>query len=171
MKKRQIFKLLSGFTLLMFMQTVCAQYAWINEQGVKQFSDLPPPKNTPKDKILREPHGRVIRPSVESSSNENNTEKNEIDKIEKPKSIGSQIEELNKRRIAKEEAIKKEADEKQQKNDHKKNCDRAKNYKQTIDEGFQIMSRSAEGERVPLDEKQRGKELREVKKFLDDCKK
>ncbi|BBB67028.1 hypothetical protein UNDYM_2775 [Undibacterium sp. YM2] len=42
---------------LAFCAVAHAQYVWIDDKGNKQFSDLPPPKSVPKDKILKAPGG------------------------------------------------------------------------------------------------------------------
>ena len=34
-----------------------AQYVWLDEHGVKQFSDVAPPGNIPEKRILKQPHG------------------------------------------------------------------------------------------------------------------
>ena len=45
-----------------------------------------------------------------------------------------------------------------------------KNYKQTLDEGSLIMTRGKDGERIPMDEAQRNREMQDAKKILEDCK-
>ena len=34
-----------------------AQWMWVNDKGVKQFSDQPPPPGTPPNRILKAPRG------------------------------------------------------------------------------------------------------------------
>jgi len=37
-----------------------AQWMWVNDKGVKQFSDQPPPPGTPANRILKAPRGVAI---------------------------------------------------------------------------------------------------------------
>lgn len=149
-----------------------AQYVWLNEKGVKQYSDAPPPRSVPSDRIIKSPSGKSVANTraTPAPSSEDNSGKSELAKIEKPKTLANKIEDFNKRKIAREEAEKKVEAEQQNKEAKSKNCERAKNYKQTLDEGGLIMTRSKEGERIPLDEAQRNKDMLETKKILEECK-
>ncbi|MBI3713635.1 MAG: DUF4124 domain-containing protein [Burkholderiales bacterium] len=159
---------------LMATATAQAQYVWLNDKGIKQYSDTPPPRSVPADRIIKSPGGKSANSTHASpSSTTPATEtsgKSELAKIEKPKTLANKIEDFNKRKIAKEEAEKKEEAEQQNKEVKAKNCERAKNYKQSLDEGGLIMTRSKEGERIPMDEAQRNKEMQEAKKVLEECK-
>lgn len=48
-------QLLTGALLLVLANAALAQFVWIDAKGTKQFSDQPPPPNTPPSKILRAP--------------------------------------------------------------------------------------------------------------------
>lgn len=149
-----------------------AQYVWLNDKGVKQYSDSPPPRNIPLDRIVKSPSGKSasnVR-TTPSPAIDDNKGKSELAKIEKPKTLANKIEDFNKRKIAREEAEKKAETEQQNKEVKTKNCERAKNYKQSLDEGGLIMTRSKEGERIPMDEAQRNKDILETKKILEECK-
>lgn len=155
-------------------QNCVAQYVWLNEKGGKQYSDMPPPKNTPKERILKAPGGvnRIIVESnnTDSDNTKNSAPKSEIEKLQKPQTAINKNEDFNKRKIAKEEAEKKAETERQAAADKEKNCARAKSYQQTIESGMIITSRDQNGERIILDETQRAKELADVKKVTGDCK-
>lgn len=47
--------------LLLASALAHAQYAWIDEKGTRQYSDKPPPPDTPSAKILKLPRG-MARP-------------------------------------------------------------------------------------------------------------
>ena len=34
---------------------LAAQYVWLNDKGVKQYSDMPPPAAVPNQRILKSP--------------------------------------------------------------------------------------------------------------------
>lgn len=170
---KKVFTLATSFLLITgFSGTACAQYVWLNDKGVKQYSDLPPPKSVAKDKIIKSPFGKNTAPSTSNSEETKpaTAGKSELEKIEKPVTLASKNEDFNKRKIAREESEKKAADEKQNAENKEKNCERAKTYKQSLDDGVLIMTRDKSGERSPLDEAQRAKEMNDVKKALSDCK-
>jgi hypothetical protein len=170
MQKKAFFSIISISLTLTCASTAFAQYIWLNDKGVKQYSDHPPPKSVPKDKIVKSPFG-VSRPSENTASEikNNDATKSEIEKIERPVTLAKKNEEFNKRRIAKEEAEKKAETEQQNTEVKARNCERAKSYKQSLDEGVLIMTRNKNGERIPLDETQRAKEAAEAKKILNEC--
>ncbi len=166
-KNRQL--ILSSFIVSLLLSPLAmAQYIWLNDKGVKQYSDTPPPKSVPRDKIIKTPSG-VVRPTENPSSTSADT-KSDPSKLEKPVTLASKNEEFNKRKLAREEAEKKAAAEKQDADAHAKNCERAKAYKQSLDEGSLIMTRNKDGERTVLDETQRAKEAAEVSKALANCR-
>ncbi|MFZ6800225.1 DUF4124 domain-containing protein [Undibacterium sp. Di24W] len=170
MQKKAFFSTVGISLALVCANTAFAQYIWLNDIGIKQYSDKPPPKSVPKDKIIKTPFG--LARNTESSASEpknNDGNKSEIEKIEKPVTLAKKNEEFNKRKIAKEEADKKAETEQQNTEAKAKNCERAKSYKQSLDEGILIMTRNKNGERIPLDETQRAKEAAEAKKILSEC--
>ncbi|WP_395007566.1 DUF4124 domain-containing protein [Undibacterium sp.] len=167
MQKNRKFLLSSFIVSLLLSNIAIAQYIWLNDKGVKQYSDTPPPKSVPRDKIIKTPAGIVRGAASPTASSET---KSDSDKLEKPVTLASKNEDFNKRKLAREEAEKKASSDAQQAEAKNKNCERAKSYKQSLEEGMLIMSRNKDGERVTLDEGQRAKELTEVKKTLSDCK-
>lgn len=173
MQTKSSIALLAFATSLNFIisDTALAQYVWVNDKGMKQFSDVPPPKGTPKDRILKAP-GVRNQISEDKNTNANNADagKNEIEKLQKPETLASKNEDYNKRKIAREESEKKAAQEQQANQEKQKNCGRAKAYQQSIESGMPILTRNQSGERVILDETQRNQELAEAKKILNDCK-
>ena len=167
MQKNRKFLLSSFVVSLLLSNIAMAQYIWLNDKGVKQYSDTPPPKSVPRDKIIKTPAGAVRGAAGQNTNPETKTDS---DKLEKPVTLASKNEEFNKRKLAREDAEKKASSEAQQAQEKSKNCERAKTYKQSIEEGMLITTRNKDGERVTLDEAQRAKELTEVKKTLADCK-
>jgi len=170
MQKKAFFSTIGISLALVCANTAFAQYIWLNDKGVKQYSDQPPPKSVPKDKIVKSPFG--LARSTENTNSEpksNDANKSEIEKIEKPVTLAKKNEDFNKRKIAKEEADKKAETEQHNTEAKAKNCERAKSYKQSLDEGVLIMTRNKNGERIPLDETQRAKEAAEAKKILSEC--
>ena len=60
---------LAGATALLTSAPLAhAQYAWIGANGVRHFSDRPPPPSTPLHKILKAPGQAAPAPAPESTS-------------------------------------------------------------------------------------------------------
>lgn len=55
--KNSTSKAILAGALVLASATAWAQYAWIDEKGVRQYSDQPPPTTTPAAKILKLPRG------------------------------------------------------------------------------------------------------------------
>ncbi len=150
--------------------SACAQYIWLDEKGSKQFSDMPPPINTPKSRILKTPFKTAEDKSAATSVSENIDTSNTPKKLERPVTIATKNEDFQKRRTEQTETEKKVAEETQNKADKAKNCERAKSYQQTLDSGTRIATTDKNGERNYMDDGQRAKESADVKRAIADCK-
>ena len=147
-----------------------AQYVWVDEKGSKQFSDMPPPAATPKNRILKSP-GMAKQEAYKDSNQEavsDATVPNE--KLQKPVTTASKNEDYLKRKLEQEEKDKKAAAEKQASMDKANNCERARSYLQSLEAGVRIASNDKNGERSYMSDEQRSKETADVKRSLSDCK-
>lgn len=154
--------LLSAF----FCTVAQAQYVWLDEKGNKQYSDMPPPKSVPKDKILKAPGVPAKSANPEEKSTPASTAPA---KLEKPATLANKNEDFNKRRAEQAEKEKKETQEKQAAADKAKNCENARSYQQTLNSGVRITRTDKNGEKAYLDDAQREQEQAEVKKVLAGC--
>jgi ribosomal protein L14E/L6E/L27E len=165
---------LSLATLILLSSSAFAQYVWLNDKGVKQFSDKPPPASVPRSKIIKAPNFNHVKPASNTSEDTNlnaGKEKlSEIEKLEKPKTIASKNEDFNKRKQEREAAEKKAQEEQQLQAENKKQCERAQSYQRSLEGGVIISSTNKNGERVILDAAQRAKELADTKKTTSECK-
>ena len=157
---------------LSFATSSFAQYVWLDEKGSKQFSDLPPPTSTPKNRILKTPF-KTPEPATKSKDANEGTE-NEApspkEKLQKPVTTASKNEDFMKRKMEQEEKEKKASDEKQAAMDKSKNCERARAYQQSLESGVRIGSTDKNGERSFMTDAQRAQDLAEVKRSLEACK-
>ena len=174
MSKRQTRLIWSVLTALVISATLSAsahaQYVWLDEKGSKQFSDMPPPANTPKNRILKAPN-KVAEEKLPASAAEAGTEApNAASKPQKPVTTTSKNEDFMKRRTEQAEAEKKAAAEAQSKADQSKNCERAKAYQQSLESGVRIATTDKNGERSYFNDAQRSQELADVKKATAACK-
>lgn len=153
-----------------------AQYIWLNEKGVKQYSDLPPPLSVPQNKILKQPGGVSAVPSVSSqsaaSSEQSPVEEKEsvTEKSRQPLSTAEKNAEFQKRRMEQQEKDKKAAEEQQRAAEKAKNCERAQAYQRSLESGERLARTDKNGERYYLNDQQRSQEQQENKRVLDACK-
>lgn len=148
-----------------FAANAMAQYIWLDEKGVKQFSDTPPPASVPKKRIIKEPGGAPARTAPADSAD--NGEKAAAPKG--PMTTAERNADFNKRRAAQAEKEKKDAEADRLAADKAKNCARARDYKSALEAGQRISQPGKNGENTLLNDEQRNQELQETKRFLEGC--
>ena len=143
-----------------------AQYIWLNEKGVKQYSDMPPPASIPAGKILKSPNGvaQASTPAKPAEETEGDTAK------KAPQTTAEKNADFQKRRAEQAEKEKEAEQKAKQAADRKKNCEQANNYKRLLDSGERISRMDKSGERAYLSDAERAQEARENKRILEDCK-
>ena len=166
--------LILATTALLLSTSAFGQYIWLNDRGVKQFSDQPPPKSVPKSKILKSPYvkGQTISQTEgdAASATSETKPKSEIEKLEKPMTVASKNEDFNKRKLEREEREKKTKEEQTAKDEKNKNCNDARGYERSLEGGIVISRTNQNGERTLLDDNQRAQELVNIKKTLASCR-
>jgi hypothetical protein len=164
---------------LIMTQIAMAQFIWINEQGVKQYSDKPPPANTPKNKIIKGLQAPALASKNSSANAANSNEANAAQDPNKvtetprqlmQKKMAAQEEEFSAYKKARDDNEKKELEEKEQKAQKEKNCARALSQKLTLEMAEPISIFNKKGEREFITDEARKKELEETQKILSDCK-
>ncbi|MES2536699.1 MAG: DUF4124 domain-containing protein [Pseudomonadota bacterium] len=168
-----------AFALASLSQTTIAlaQYVWVNENGVKQYSDMPPPSSVPKSRILKAPGAAARTPSApEAAPGEARDEKGEnsgtaaAKKDKAPMTVAEKNADFQKRKIEQAEKDKKAAEKERMAADKAKNCERAQNYNRILQSGTRISTSDKNGERQYLNDEQRAREAKETREILDDCK-
>lgn len=159
-------KLATSLVLLAFASAAWAQYVWIDERGVKQFSDQPPPASIPKARILKQPGGFAASPSPSEAAAPAGTS-NAAPKA--PLSTAERNADFMKRRAEQAEKDKKAADEAQAAKDKAKNCEKTRKYQSALASGQRIGTVGQNGELVILNDEQRKREMQEASRILDNC--
>lgn len=154
-----IFPLLA---LTLASQAVYAQYVWVDEKGVKQFSDMPPPPSVPASRILKS-GGRPVSASDAAPASQDDAS------ASKPQTWSQKNEDYNKRKTEQAEKDRKANQEKQASAEKAKYCDRARGYQRDLESGIRISSTDKNGERNFMTDEQRAKELDDLKHKLADC--
>jgi hypothetical protein len=155
---------LSALVVLMLGSSLAqAQYSWIAPNGVRHFSDQPPPPGTPANRILKAP-GRppertvaapVVAPAAEQA---------------KPQSTLAQQEaafQLRQKQRAEQES--KEADEAQRRVARAERCESARQVKLQAASGIRQVRFDAKGERVFVPDDEIAAKVAKAEKVLAEC--
>jgi hypothetical protein len=144
-----------------------AQYIWLNEQGVKQFSDMPPPASVPKNRILKSPSGERPAASADTPAPAAGAKSN--DKDRGPMTTAELEADYKKRKMAQAKDEKKAADEQQAAADKAKNCESTRAYARTLESGDRVTKMDKNGEKTYVNDEQRARDLQEAKRRLAEC--
>ncbi|SHG70521.1 DUF4124 domain-containing protein [Massilia sp. CF038] len=150
---------LAGSALLIFTSVAHAQYVWVDEKGVKQFSDRSPPANIPAKNILKSPRGVQQAEQVQAVAAPAAAPGN---------SLADREADYKKRQLAKADADKKASEDAAIASAKKGNCDAARVNKAALESG-QRMRTGADG--AMMDDQQRAAEIARANKALADCAK
>ncbi|MES2105130.1 MAG: DUF4124 domain-containing protein [Pseudomonadota bacterium] len=167
-QKRLVFTLSSALISFFVCASVFAQYVWLDEKGVKQYSDTPPPMSVPNSRILKAPGKAFATPAPQEGA----AAAQDSDQAQKPApaTTASKNDEFNKRRAEQAEKDKKAAEEQRIASDKSKNCERARSYQRSLESGARIATTDAKGEKSYITDEQRAKDLAEAKRATADCK-
>jgi hypothetical protein len=171
----------TALVLVALSQTpvVFAQYVWLNENGIKQFSDIPPPSSIPKNRILKAPGTAPRTPSNSASAPAEAGDGKDGSpalsasaavKDKAPMTTAEKNADFQKRKIELADKEKKAADEQKMAADRAKNCERARGYNKVLQSGVRVTTTDKNGERQYLNDDQRAQEVKDTRRILDDCK-
>ncbi|NMM39251.1 MAG: DUF4124 domain-containing protein [Glaciimonas sp.] len=160
--------------LLILSYHAVAQYVWLDDKGVKQYSNMPPPPAVPNSHILKSP-GAVAQRLVPGVAPEKMPDQSDnaaaaAAKAKLPLTTAEKNADFQKRRLEQAEKDKKTANEAQIAADKSKNCERATAYQKALDSGQRIAQQGKDGQRVYLSDANRAQELRDTKRILSECK-
>lgn len=141
-----------------------AQYVWLDEQGIKQFSDMPPPASVPANRILKQPKDAQAPTSAPADHAAN------VAPGKPEMTVAEKNADYRKRMAEQAEKEKKAADEARVAAEKTKQCDRAREYIRTLESGARIARVDQNGERAYLTDEQRERELRDARQVLTNCK-
>ena len=135
-----------------------AQHVWLDEKGVKQYSDQPPPAGTPASRILQSPGARGAASTlttVPAPSGPTLAERNA---------------EFEKRRLERVEREQKDSEQAALEKEKSRNCEQARAYGRALANGGRISRTDANGERSYLTDAQRAEETSRVQRVLEQCR-
>lgn len=144
-----------------------AQYVWIDDKGLKQFSDRPPPPSVPDKRILKAPGRIAFDPSALAP------EEPAAPPAARPRAAPTLAErnaDYNKRRSAAADADKKAADEAARQAELAAACEATRNNQRMLDQGGRVSNFDASGERAVMDDAQRAAASERNRKALANCR-
>lgn len=169
----------AGGALLLVATLAQAQYVWVDDKGVKQFSDRPPPPSVPVGKILKAP-GQPYKTRAETAEGVDamlNPKKAAppapaapaADAKKGPPTVAEQNAEFKKRQTERAEAEKKEAAEAENRRIKAENCAAARLHKAQLDSGERLTEPGKDGERAFITDAQRAERQEKARKALEGC--
>jgi type IV secretory pathway VirB10-like protein len=154
-----------------FSTSAFAQYVWLDDHGVKQYSDAAPPANVPQNRILKQPHPTAPNYSSATKEDEKPADASADNTPKGPQTQAEKETEYKKRheeQLAKQKKADEDAKKAQEKAD---NCARAKSYYEGLQSGIRIQSTDANGERTYLSDEDRAKEAARAQDIMNSCNK
>ncbi|MFI4938854.1 MAG: DUF4124 domain-containing protein [Burkholderiales bacterium] len=148
-----------------------AQYVWLDEHGVKQFSDIAPPSSVPQSRILKQPRRiggdtPVAAPAAPSGA----TATDSSASAKAPMTTTEKNADFNKRKLAKAEQDKKAEEEAKRQASQAENCARATSALNSLKSGIRVMTTGSDGQRAYLSDEDRAKQEAQQQSVVDSCK-
>jgi hypothetical protein len=160
MRNSTIKAMLAG-ALLLGSTVVHAQYAWIDEKGVRHFSDQPPPTSTPASKILKAPRGAA--PAVDTVAP---AAAAPAAPAKAAPTLAEREAHYQKRRAQAQEDGKKAALAKKEADNRRENCAAATRDKAQLESGRRLRTQ----QNIVMTEEEKAREQANVARVLNECK-
>jgi hypothetical protein len=143
-----------------------AQYSWLDDKGMRVFSDRPPPPGTPPQRILKTPHGLEPRAALAEAAP---APANGAPAKASAPTLADKDAEFRKRSLQREADEKKTAQEASNKAAKDENCGYARDTADTVNSGMRMTRVGANGEKVYLSDEERAQRLERAQKVLKSC--
>jgi len=152
-----------------------AQWMWVNDKGVKQFSDQPPPAGTPANRILKAPRGMAVAELQKEGPAKPDNGDDAAGADEKAVPVKPTLAERNAdfKKRQQENAAKAAKAEEQAKLDaeKKKYCSEAKSNIGMLESGVRVSEMGPNGERNFMSDEARAQKLKEQRESVNSmCK-
>ncbi|RYX91578.1 MAG: DUF4124 domain-containing protein [Comamonadaceae bacterium] len=147
-----------------------AQWAWLDKDGRKVYSDRSPPAEILDKNILKRPAGsiRPAAPAPEAAATDPAAPASApLARASAPKIAGKDPQlEARKKQAEDEEAAKKKAEEEKNARAKVENCARAKQSLTTLQSGIRVATVNAKGEREIFDDAKRAAETKKAQEAI-----
>jgi hypothetical protein len=150
---------LAGVALALTLSTpvAFAQWAWMDADGRKVFSDRPPPSDVPDARILTSPASKSGGAALGKPTPPPSSPDPSASGSPKPDAAAKQLEE-KKKQAEEAEKAKEKLEQQQAAKVKAENCARAKTGLANLETGAPLRSMNSKGERVFMDETARNQE-------------
>ncbi|MYM34865.1 DUF4124 domain-containing protein [Duganella sp. FT94W] len=148
--------------LLASSSMAAAQYIWLDEHGVKQLSDRPPPPNVPRQRIVKMPSKTVFNPYAEPEVAAKDATQ--------PPSVAERNAAFNQRQRDAAQQASQAADDAKRHADQRANCDAARHNQMALDQGLRLSTFDKTGQRAYMSDAEREELRKNAQKVLADCK-
>ncbi len=148
-------------------------WIWLDERGQKVFSDMPPPANVPKQKILRQPETTLPSSTpVDAAPSAPAASASSAKPADAPAAAGGATALSDEQRKAQvQDEAKRQATERRNAEIRAENCSRAKTSLATLDGGGRLATVNEQGQRVIMDTAMRNAERAKLDRIIaDNCR-
>lgn len=155
-----------------------APYIWIDDKGMKQLSDQPPPPSVPLNRILRQPRNAQVAPAPAAADNPaanaaaptaDSGKAGADDKAKRPPTLAERNADFAKRQAEAAAASQKAAQEAAQKSSESANCENARSNQLALESGIRMSTFDKDGQRGYLTDAQRAERSKQNKAVLAGC--
>jgi len=173
-----MFKVLARLMMLALLSLALstpalAQWKWRDAQGQVLYSDRPPPQSVPEKDILQTPAAATRRLQIISSvplGGASAPAEAASQPKAKSESKADTEAEAGRRKTEQEQAAKARADEQKNATARSENCNQARSYLRSLEDGMRVARTNEKGEREILDDKQRSLEIQRARNVMSsDC--
>ena len=157
-----------------------AQWAWKDGNGRLVYSDRPPPSDIKAAQVVRQPGTQVLanpapasgplddaaKPADAKSSDAKSSDAKSAPPSTAPKTVAEREMEFRKRQQERADGDKKSAEEQTKSATKTADCDRARGYMKSLEDGVRITRTDAAGNREFLDDAARAVEAERTRKII-----
>ena len=167
---------LAGALLLALCGQAAAQYMWIDDKGIKQLSDRPPPPSVPQKRILKAPgKDKLNAPADAAGESGADGDKPataaaaDAPAAKPAPTLGERNAAYNKRKAEAALAAQKTGEDDARKAEIAANCENARNNQRALDQGVRMSTYDKNGERGFMSEAERAESAKKNKQVLAQC--
>lgn len=166
---------LAGALLLAACGQAAAQYMWIDDKGIKQLSDRPPPPSVPQKRILKAPGKDKFNPTADAAAGESGADGDkpamaaDAPAGKLAPTLGERNAAYNKRKAEAALAAQQAGEDKARKAEIAANCENARNNQRALDQGVRMSTYDKNGERGFMSDAERAEAARKNKQVLAQC--
>ena len=152
-----------------------AQWAWKDGNGRVVYSDRPPPSDIKEAQVMRQPGTQVLANPAPASgplddaakpADAKNSDAKNAPPSNAPKTVAEREMDFRKRQQERADSDKKSAEEQTKNATKTAECDRARGYMKSLEDGVRITRTDASGNREFLDDAARAAEAERTRKII-----